>query len=46
MKKDFNLEEVLGNKGYDVNELIEQIQNAETMEEVNRIKALINRSIC
>ena len=46
MKKDFNLEEVLGNKGYDVNELIEQIQNAETMEEVNRIKALINRSMC
>jgi hypothetical protein len=46
MKKDFNLEEVLGNKGYDVNELIEQIQNAETMEEVNKIKALINRSIC
>ena len=44
--KEFNLEEILGQYGYDVKDLIEKIQNAETQDEVDDVAALINEKIC
>jgi hypothetical protein len=44
--KEFNLEEILGQYGYDVKDLIEKIQNAETQNEVDDVAALINEKIC
>jgi exodeoxyribonuclease-5 len=44
--KDFNLEEILGQYGYDVKDLIEKVQNAETQDQVDEVAALINEKIC
>jgi hypothetical protein len=44
--KEFNLEERLGQYGYDIKDLIEKIQNAETQNEVDDVAALINEKIC
>ncbi len=44
--KDFNLEEMLGQYGYDVKDLIEKVQNAETQDQVDEVAALINEKIC
>jgi exodeoxyribonuclease-5 len=44
--KDFNLEEMLGRYGYDVKDLIEKVQNAETQDQVDEVAALINEKIC
>ena len=46
LKQQYNLEELLGQYGYDIKDLIDKIQNAETKDQVDDVASLINEKIC
>jgi hypothetical protein len=46
LKQQYQLEELLGQYGYDIKDLIDTIQNATTKDQVDDVASLINEKIC
>lgn len=46
LRQNYNLEDLLGQYGYDIKDLIEKVQNAETVDQVDDVASLINEKIC
>ena len=46
LRQNYNLEDLLGQYGYDIRDLIEKVQNAETVDQVDDVASLINEKIC
>lgn len=46
LRENYNLEDLLGQYGYDIRDLIEKVQNAETVDQVDDVASLINEKIC
>ena len=46
LKQQYQLEDLLGQYGYDIKDLIDTIQNATTKDQVDDVASLINEKIC
>ena len=46
LKQQYQLEDLLGQYGYDIKDLIDTIQNATTKDQVDNVASLINEKIC
>ena len=44
--KDFRIDEILAEKGIDINEIIDDLENVSTVDEFNKIASELTKNMC